>query len=62
MVWTFQREYGLVVMHWAGARIGIGRETEPGAAAGVGLGRGCKRNPVLLFIWAVTLDLGLMLS
>lgn len=46
----FQREYGLVVMHWAGARIGIRRETEPGATTEVQLGSGCKRNPVLLFI------------
>ena len=52
-------EYGLVVMHLAGGMIRVGRETEARAVAGVGLGRGCKRNSVLLFVWAVAWDLGL---
>lgn len=56
------REYDLVVMHWAGASIRVGRETEPSAVNGVGLRKGCKRNCVLLFIWAVSWDLGLQLS
>lgn len=51
------REYGLVVMLGAGIR----RGTEARAVAGVGLGRGCKRNSVLLFIWAMTWDLRLRL-
>lgn len=55
-------EYGLVLMNWAGARIRFARETEPRAVAGVGLERGCKRNSVLLFVWAVAWDLGLRLS
>lgn len=44
-----------------GAGAGIRRETAARAVAAVGLGRGCKRNSVLLFIWAVTWDLGLRL-
>ena len=38
-----------MVRHWAGSSIRVRRETGPGAVARVGLGRGCKRNSVLLF-------------